>query len=138
MIGGSLYPGDFPWAPNVWFLPHVPPPEHPAFYCSSRLTLSITRGVMATNGWCPSGRLFEAAACGVPIVSDGWDGLASFFEPGRELLVADTSEDVLAALDLGEAELRRIGAAARARVLAEHTARHRAAELVAHLRAAAA
>jgi len=133
LIGGSLYPADFPWAPNLWFIRHVPPPEHSAFYCSSRLTLSITRGAMAARGYCPSGRIFEAAACGVPIVSDGWAGLDSFFEPGRELLIAHTTEDAIDALRRDDDQLRQIGAAARARVLAEHTAEHRAAQLVDYL-----
>lgn len=133
LIGGSLYPEDFPWGPNVWFIRHVPPPEHPAFYCSSRMTLSITRGAMAARGYCPSGRIFEAAACGVPIVSDWWDGLDTFFEPGRELLIARTSDDAIAALRKPDDELWRIAAAARARVLAEHTAERRAAQLVEYL-----
>src|SRR5690606_23389849 len=107
--------------------------EHSAFYCSSRLTLSITRGAMAARGYCPSGRIFEAAACGVPIVSDGWAGLDSFFEPGRELLIAHTTEDAIDALRRDDDQLRQIGAAARARVLAEHTAEHRAAPLVDYL-----
>ncbi len=135
IIGGSLYPPDFPWAPNIWFIRHVPPPEHPAFYCSSRLTLSITRAAMAARGYCPSGRLFEAAACGVPLVSDWWEGLDTFFEPDRELLIVRTSDDALAALQRSDDELRRIGEAARARVLAEHTAERRAAQLIEYLEA---
>lgn len=138
LIGGSLYPEDFPWSPNIWFCRHVPPPEHNAFYCSSRLTLSITRGAMAALGYCPSGRLFEAAACGVPIVSDWWEGLDSFFEPDRELLVARTTDEALAALRRSDADLRRVAAAARARALAEHTAEARAAQLIDHLREAGA
>jgi spore maturation protein CgeB len=133
VIGGSLYPADFPWAPNIWFVPHVSPPEHPGFYCSSRLTLSITRAAMAAMGYCPSGRLFEAAACGVPIVSDWWEGLDGFFEPDRELLVARTTEEACAALQRSDEDLQRIGAAARVRVLAEHTAKRRAEQLIAYL-----
>lgn len=133
LIGGSLYPTNFPWLPNVWFIRHVPPPEHPAFYCSSRLTLSITRAAMAASGFCPSGRLFEAAACGVPLLSDEWEGLDTFFEPDREVLIVRTSEDVSAALRRSDAELQRIGAAARARALAEHTAERRAAQLIEYL-----
>jgi spore maturation protein CgeB len=136
LIGGALYPADFPWAPNVWFLRHVAPPEHPAFYCSSSLTLSVTRAAMARMGYCPSGRLFEAAACGTAIVSDPWDGLDAFFEVGREILVAESAGDVTAALDLSPEARRRVGAAARARVLAEHTADHRARRLAALLEGA--
>lgn len=138
VLGGSLYPANFPWAPNVWFIRHVPPPEHPAFYCSSRLTLSITRGAMAARGHCPSPRLFEAAACGVPIISDDWPGLDEFFEPDRELIVGRSTEDVLAALQRSDDELRRIAAAARRRTLTEHSAERRAAQLCEHLRDAGA
>jgi spore maturation protein CgeB len=84
---------------------------------------------MAALGWCPSGRLFEAAACGTPIVSDWWDGLDEFFAPEREIIILRATEDVLAALERSDTELSRIGAAARERVLTGHTAAHRAAEL---------
>ncbi|HZH09066.1 MAG TPA: glycosyltransferase [Microvirga sp.] len=129
LIGGAQYPEDFPWQPNIHFVCHLPPAEHPAFFSSSRLTLNITRQAMAEMGWCPSGRLFEAAACGTPILSDAWEGLESFFEPGREILIARTTEDAIAALDLSDAELKRIAHAGRERVLAEHTSEHRAREL---------
>jgi spore maturation protein CgeB len=137
VLGGSGYPAHFPWQPNIHFMRHVAPADHPAFFCSSRLTLNVTRGDMAAMGWCPSGRLFEAAACGVPIVSDEWDGLDRFFTPGEELLLAETSDDVLAALALSDAELRRIADAARSRVLAEHSSAARAKELVGLVEAAA-
>ena len=84
---------------------------------------------MASMGWCPSGRLFEAAACGAAIISDRWEGLDAFFEPDRDILVADTCQDVVDALDLSDIELDRIGVAARARVLDEHTSANRAARL---------
>src|SRR5689334_6618188 len=90
VIGGSGYPHDFPWLQNIWFLQHVPPPDHPAFFAASRMTLNVTRADMAAMGLCPSGRLFEAAACGTPILSDVWSGLDLFYEPGREILVADS------------------------------------------------
>ncbi|WP_375392251.1 glycosyltransferase [uncultured Sphingomonas sp.] len=130
VLGGSSYPADFPWQPNIHFMDHVGPADHPAFFCSSRLTLNVTRRDMAAMGWCPSGRLFEAAACGAPIVSDDWDGLDRFFTPGEEILLADTADDVLAALDRDDTELRRIADAARARVLAEHSSAVRAREFV--------
>jgi spore maturation protein CgeB len=130
LIGGALYPVDFPWRENVWFVHHVPPPCHPAFYCSSRLTLNVTRSAMAGMGYCPSGRLFEAAACETPIVSDTWEGLDQFFAPGSEILIANSACDVTAALQLSRDELKRIGMAARERVLAEHTAERRSEQLI--------
>jgi spore maturation protein CgeB len=128
LIGGAQYPGDFPWAPNIYFVRHLPPPDHPAFFSSSRLTLNVTRQAMAAMGWCPSGRLFEASACGTAILTDWWEGLDAFFTPDREILVARTTQDTVAALDLSDAEIRRIAEASRARTLAEHTSDHRVAE----------
>jgi spore maturation protein CgeB len=137
VLGGSSYPADFAWQPNIFYMNHVAPPDHPAFFCSSRLTLNVTRADMAAMGWCPSGRLFEAAACGVPILSDTWDGLDRFFSPDEEILFAHTPDDTLAALARPDAELRRIAARARERVLAEHSSASRARELVALLDGAA-
>jgi spore maturation protein CgeB len=131
LIGGALYPADFPWGENVYFVRHVPPPEHPAFFSSSALTLNVTRGAMARMGHCPSGRLFEAAACGVPVLSDRWEGLDEFFAPGREILVAETTEDAMAAISLGRGELAAVARAARERTLAEHTAERRAEQMLA-------
>jgi spore maturation protein CgeB len=128
-LAGSQYPVDFPWTPNVFYKRHLSPDQHPAFYCSSRLTLNVTRRPMAETGYCPSGRLFEAAACGAPILSDRWEGLEQFFEPGREILVATSAEQAVAALERTDAELLQLAAEARHRTLAEHTAAHRAAEL---------
>lgn len=128
-IGGAQYPKEFPWTANILFRRHVPPGDHPAFYCSSRLTLNVTRASMAAMGYCPSGRLFEAAACGVPIISDYWTGLENFFEPGKQILIARSPEDVLRAMDLEPAALAGIASAARERTLAEHTAERRAQEM---------
>ncbi|HEX8571012.1 MAG TPA: glycosyltransferase [Caulobacteraceae bacterium] len=136
VLGGAAYPENFPWADNIWFVQHLPPATHAAFFSSSRLTLNVTRRDMASMGWCPSGRLFEASACGAAVLSDSWDGLERFFEPGREILLADTTDAAVAALDLDPEEVARIGRAARARVLAEHTSDHRAAELLDLLEAA--
>jgi spore maturation protein CgeB len=130
LVGGALYPQDFPWTDNISFVSHVPPPQHPAFYSSSKLTLSVTRAAMAEMGYCPSGRLFEAAACATPVLSDSWNGLQEFFEPGREILVASSAADVVEFLSLSPEELRSIGCAARERVLAEHTADHRSQQLL--------
>ena len=129
LLAGAQYPADFPWTANTYFLPHVAPPEHPAFYSSSRLTLNVTRRAMAEAGYCPSGRLFEAAACGVPILSDWWAGLDQFFEPGAEILVAHDTDAAVAAIELGDDALAAMGRRARERTLDEHTADHRAAEL---------
>ena len=129
LIGGAQYPQQFPWTENIFFVYHVEPSRHPAFFCSSRLTLNVTRRAMKTMGYCPSGRLFEAAACGTPILSDRWEGLDWFFTPGSEIVVADSSDDAIAALQMDDAELQRIARRARERVLAEHTAEHRAREL---------
>ena len=129
VIGGAQYPADFPWTANIRFVRHMPPAEHPAFFCSSRLTLSVTRRAMAQNGYCPSGRLFEAAACGTPLVSDAWPGLEDFLEPGREVIVARHAHEVVEALQMSDAQLGRIAGAARERVLSGHTSDRRAAQL---------
>jgi spore maturation protein CgeB len=136
VIGGAQYPIDFPWTENIYFLRHLPPADHPAFYASARLTLNVTRQAMARMGWCPSGRLFEAAACGTAILTDWWDGLDRFFEPGSEILVARSTDEVLDAIDLAPEALDRVAIRARDRVLAEHTAGHRAADMIAALEAA--
>ncbi|MBW3656152.1 MAG: glycosyltransferase [Gemmatimonadetes bacterium] len=130
VLAGAGYPQDFPWSDNGWFLRQLAPGVHPAFFSSSRLTLNVTRRDMARWGWCPSGRLFEAAACATPVLSDAWEGLDSFFEPGREILIADGAAAATAALDLDSEEVRRLGRAARARVLRDHTSDHRARELL--------
>lgn len=130
MLAGAQYPPDFPWRDNIWFTRHLPPAEHAAFLCSARLALNVTRAPMAGAGWCPSGRLFEIAACGAPILSDDWPGVSAFYRPGVEILLAHDTCDTLAAMDLSDAELRRIGEAGRERTLASHTSMHRARELV--------
>jgi spore maturation protein CgeB len=129
VIGGAQYPESFPWASNIYFVRHLPPGEHPSFFSSSSLTLNVTRRAMAEMGFCPSGRLFEAAACGVPILTDSWDGLDSFFSPDEEILITRSTDDTLGALDRPRQELARIAAAARERTLSEHTADRRALDL---------
>jgi spore maturation protein CgeB len=128
-LAGSQYPRDFAWTPNIFYLSHLPPGDHAAFYCSSGWTLNITRGPMAAMGYCPSGRLFEAAACGAAILSDGWEGFDGFFEPGREIVLAAGPGGAVDALDLGSAERRAIGRRARERALDCHTSAIRAVEL---------
>lgn len=129
LIGGAQYPAEFPWTDNISFVRHVDPPQHPAFYSSARITLNVTRRAMKEMGFCPSGRLFEAAACGTPILSDEWAGLGLFLEPGSEIIVAHNHDEALAAMALGDTELAEIARRARERVLDEHTAAHRARHL---------
>jgi spore maturation protein CgeB len=134
VVGGPGYPAAVRWPPNVERIDHLPPSEHAAFYAGQRLTLNVTRAEMRRWGWSPSVRLFEAAACAVPIVSDPWEGLDALFVPGREILVASSAGEVLELLrDLPGSRRREIAAAARARVLAEHTAERRIDELEAYL-----
>ncbi len=128
-IAGPQDPREFPRLENVLLIPYVPPAEHSAFYCSAKLTLNLTPSALAAMGYCPSQRLFEAAACGAPIVSDEWEGLDYFFEPGEEILVARTTGHVIDALEMSGEELARMARAARERALAAHSAGHRAAEL---------
>jgi len=133
LIAGPQYPPDFPWRDNIHYIEHVAPELHPVFYSSSRATLSLTRAAMAMMGYCPSGRLFEAAAAGVPILTDWWEGLDAFFAPGDEVIVVEDTGDVVSALDSADSELQRIASAARERTLAEHTSMQRVLELEAIL-----
>ncbi|WP_375464122.1 glycosyltransferase [uncultured Methylobacterium sp.] len=133
-VAGPQYPREIDWPDNVARIEHVPPAAHPDFYAASRYTLNVTRADMIRAGYSPSVRLFEAAACGTPILTDRWEGLETVLAPGTEILPVDAADDVLAVLrGQPEAERRRVAAAARARVLAGHTAAHRAAELEMHL-----
>jgi spore maturation protein CgeB len=133
LLAGSLYPWNWEWPENVRRMEHVAPAEHSRFYSSSRLTLNITRGEMAANGWCPSGRFFEAAACATPLITDAWDGLDSFFNPQSELRVVGSAEEVEAALGAPDCELQSMAARARQRTLDEHTGNVRAAQLLQYL-----
>ena len=129
-VAGPQYPDSIDWPSNVERLDHVTPADHPAFYADSRFTLNVTRADMIAAGYSPSVRLFEAAACGTPILSDNWVGLEILLRPDREILLPDTSADVLRILNETSARDRAaIGFAARDRILAEHTSAHRAGEL---------
>lgn len=130
VLAGSLYPWEWQWPANVRKFEHVPPEEHAALYSSSRAALNITRGEMARSGYCPSGRFFEAAACGTPVVSDWFEGLDTFFDLDEEIVIADDAAAVIRTLELDESELARIGARARQRALDEHTGEARAKELL--------
>ncbi len=130
VVAGAQYPPDIRWPRNVEHIPHLSPRQHRTFYNTQRYTLNITRADMVRAGWSPSVRLFEAAACGTPIISDWWDGIDAFFEPGREILIAREAEDVAAYLnELPEEERLAVGARARERILARHTSAHRVVEL---------
>jgi spore maturation protein CgeB len=129
-VAGPQYPEEVEWPENVERIEHVAPRDHPGFYASQRFTLNVTRAEMRAAGWSPSVRLFEAAACAVPVISDRWDGLEEIFTPGEEILIADSPQDVVRYLtDTGEDERLALGERARARVLAEHTAERRCEQL---------
>ena len=129
-VAGAQYPDSVTWPDNVRYTPHIAPDEHRRFYASQRFTLNITRQAMLQTGYSPSVRLFEAAACGTPIISDPWPGLDQFFEPGIEILVARSSADVLRYLhETNEHQHRSLANAARVRFLKEHTSMHRAESL---------
>jgi spore maturation protein CgeB len=129
-VAGPQYPGDIEWPENVSRAEHLPPDAHRSFYSAQRFTLNLTRRDMAEAGFSPSVRLFEAAACGVPIVSDAWPGIETFFCPGEEILLASSTEEVIRLLcEMPESARLSIGRRARLRTLAEHTADHRAEAL---------
>lgn len=129
VVAGPDLPEAVTRAANVLVFENIPLTERAAFFASSTLTLSLVRDDCRASGWCPPPRLLEAAACGVPIVSDRWDGLETFFDPGREILAAAQSDDVTTALMLPRNHLMDLGRRARQRVLAEHTAERRVQEL---------
>jgi spore maturation protein CgeB len=134
VVAGPGYPSDIVWPANVERIEHLAPAEHPGFYAAQRFTVNVTRADMVAAGWSPSVRLFEAAACAVPVISDTWPGLETFFVPGEEILIPTDADAVLRTLACtGERERRAIGRRARERVLARDTADHRAAELEAHV-----
>ncbi len=129
VVAGSMFPSSVQWPENVDRIEHLPPGGHRAFYNSQKFTLNLTRAEMIRAGYSPSVRLFEAAACGTPIISDAWLGLSEFFAPGREILIAQTDSDVMSYLRMPEEQRLRIAENARAATLARHTGLHRAQEL---------
>lgn len=130
VVAGAQYPDEIAWPPNVERMKHLRPAEHRHFYNAQRFTLNVTRKAMALAGWSPSVRIFEAAACGTPIITDPWPGLDELLIPGSEILVVRTTLEALRILrELSDAQRIKIGKAGRTRVLAEHTAEHRAAML---------
>ncbi len=127
MVAGPQYPASGAWPINVERIEHLPPSDHAAFYSSLGWALNLTRADMRAAGWSPSVRLFEAAACACSIVSDSWDGIEDVLTPGREVVLADHKDALLAVL--ARADAAWVGEAARRRVLSAHTAAHRAAAL---------
>ena len=134
VVAGPQYPDGIAWPANAQRIEHCPPAEHRRFYNAQDFTLNVTRAAMVEAGWSPSVRLFEAAACAVPIISDRWDGLDALFPEGA-VIIADGPEDVLAALDLPDARRHAIGRAAQEIVLSRHCAEVRARELADRLQA---
>jgi spore maturation protein CgeB len=130
IVAGPQFPTSIAWPENVHRIEHLPPSEHPDFFSAQRFTLNVTRGDMIRCGWSPSVRLFEAAACATPIISDWWEGLGSFFVPGEEILVSSGAGATLSFLrEMSEDARLAIGQRARKRVLREHTARDRVRQL---------
>jgi spore maturation protein CgeB len=123
VVAGPQYPESIAWPANVERVVHLAPSEHRRFYNALRYTLNVTRADMVRAGYSPSVRLFEAAACGTPIISDTWKGLDRFFTPGVEILLSRSARQTLGYLnDIPDADRRDIGARARLRVLNAHTA----------------
>jgi spore maturation protein CgeB len=134
VVAGPQYPRSIRWPRNVERIDHIAPPHHRRFYTSQRFTFNATRASMVGAGYSPSVRLFEAAACGTPIISDRWPGLETFFRPDVEILISDSPSDTTRILKaMPEDAARLMGQRARARVLAEHTAAHRAEQLERYL-----
>ncbi|GAB4464164.1 MAG: glycosyltransferase [Armatimonadaceae bacterium] len=134
VVAGPQYPDEITWLPNIERIIHLSPDKHRAFYCAQRFTLNITRENMVRAGYAPSVRLFEAAACAVPVISDWWEGLDTFFVPEQEILIARSSDAVCDYLRYtSEADRAAMGVAARQRVQQAHTAPHRAQELATYL-----
>lgn len=130
VVAGPQYPDTVQWPENVGRFEHLPPAKHRQFYNSQRFTLNITRNDMIKMGYSPSVRLFEAAACGVPVISDHWEGLNDFFSIGTEILVSGSPEETLNYIQkMGEEERTEIGRNAREKALEGHTGEKRAEEL---------
>jgi spore maturation protein CgeB len=136
-VCGAQYPHELRWPANVRWTQHCPPHEHVEFYCRQRCTLNLTRTEMRRRGFSPSVRLFEAAACQAPIISDDWPGLAELFEPEKEIIIASSTDEVVERLAYtSDQDLQRLARNARERVLQAHSGRCRAAELEGYLQAA--
>lgn len=131
IVAGPQYPAEIDWPANVERIEHLAPADHPSFYSRQRFTLNVTRSDMIAAGWSPSVRLFEAAACGTPVISDFWRGLDELLPDGEALIIAQEPADVVAVLtELVDSDRIAIAASARRRVLRGHTGAARGVELV--------
>ena len=129
-VAGPLYPDTIHWPANVERFDRVGPADQPGFYGASRFTLTVTRADMIAAGHSPSARLFEAAACETPIVSDRWDGLENFFRPGRDILLPEGANEVVQILrDMPETRRLAIATGGAARIRGSHDAYARATQL---------
>ncbi|PSJ58783.1 CgeB family protein [Kumtagia ephedrae] len=127
LIGGSGW-DDKPMSPNVRWIGHVGTRDHNAFNVTPKAVLNISRDSMASNGFSPATRVFEAAGAGACLISDAWLGIDHFLKPDEEILAARDGQDVIDILaDLTDDRARAVGEAALRRVLADHTYSHRAA-----------
>jgi len=133
LLGGSGWE-DKRMPPNVRYAGHVYTRDHNAFNATPRAVLNISRDSMARYGFSPATRVFEAAGAAACLITDAWEGIELFLEPGNEVLVAGGGDEVASHLaTLDEQRARSIGAAALRRVLSEHTYAHRARQLEALL-----
>jgi spore maturation protein CgeB len=133
VVAGSRYPEHLVWPDNVSRIEHLSQHQHPPFYSRQRFTLNLTRADMRALGFSPSVRLFEAAACGTPVISDRWPGIETIFEPGTEILLVSDAREVSQILrDIPEERRLAIADKARRRILADHTPDHRARQLEAY------
>lgn len=134
VVAGPQYPSTISWPENVERIEHLAPASHPGFYSRQRFTLNVTRADMVAAGWSPSVRLFEAAACGAPIISDFWRGLEELLPENEAIVIARSTEDVVKALtSIEEGDRQAIATAAQRRILSLHTGETRAGELTAYL-----
>jgi spore maturation protein CgeB len=130
VVAGSMYPNSIRWPHNVDRIEHLPDSEHRHFYSCQRFALQLTREDFGVESHSPNARFFEAASCGIPIITNDKNSASALFEPDEEILIAHTSQDILRYLnDLSEVDRKKIGLSARNRVLNSHTAAHRAREL---------
>lgn len=135
VVAGPQYPSGIDWPENVERIEHLPPAEHREFYNRQHFTLNVTRDAMVNAGFSPSVRLFEAAACGIPVISDYWEGLETLFKPGEEILIAESTDDVQDHLEkYSTPEINRMGQRARQKVLDQHSSRQRARQLTGYIR----
>ena len=130
VVAGPSYPDDIDWPQNVERIDHLPPSEHPSFYSRQRFTLNVTRADMVAAGWSPSVRLFEAAACGTPIISDAWQGLDELLPDGSVVIAREAADVIRTLAEMDGTARGQIASRAREIVLADHSAVARARDLV--------